>query len=59
MTITLKQYAKLGKDGIREAKEMIRRIDTGKAAEILNKNVSQLSNEDVRALSNSLLKIKS
>jgi 16S rRNA (adenine1518-N6/adenine1519-N6)-dimethyltransferase len=43
----------------REAKEMIRRIDTGKITEILGKNASQLSNEDVRELSNSLLKIKS
>ena len=38
---------------------MIRRIDAGKITEILGKNVSQLSNEDVRALSSSLLKIKS
>ena len=42
----------------REAKEMIRRIDTGKAAEILNKNVSQLSNEEVRELYAYLLNIK-
>ena len=42
----------------REAKEMIQRIENGKAAEILNKNASQLSNEDVRELCTYLLNIK-
>ena len=42
----------------REAKEIIKKIDDGKAAEILNKNVSQLSNEEVRELCAYLLNIK-
>ena len=37
---------------------MIQRIEDGKAVEILNKNASQLSNEEVRELCAYLLNIK-